>query len=124
LAAAAAKRADRWRRIVQQASEQSRRPTIPLIGEAIKVKEAVREAATTRILLSEAEQEVRLHDAMRSHPASESVLLAVGPEGGWTEEELTLFGQHGWISASLGDTILRAETAAMAATAIAISALT
>jgi 16S rRNA (uracil1498-N3)-methyltransferase len=124
LAAAAAKRTERWRRIVQQASEQSRRPSIPQIGEAIKVKDAVREAATIRILLSEAEGEVKLRDALQSHPVGESVLLAVGPEGGWTEEELTLFGQHGWVSVSLGDTILRAETAAIAATAIAISALT
>jgi 16S rRNA (uracil1498-N3)-methyltransferase len=124
LAAAAAKRAERWRRIIQQASEQSRRPSIPRIGEAMKVKDAVREAATTRILLSEAEQEVKLREALQSHPVGESVLLAIGPEGGWTEEELTFFGQHGWISASLGDTILRAETAAIAATAIAISALT
>ena len=40
---------------------------------------------------------------------------AIGPEGGWTEDELQAFQQAGWISASLGNTILRAETAAIAA---------
>ncbi|MFZ0955229.1 MAG: RsmE family RNA methyltransferase [Candidatus Sulfotelmatobacter sp.] len=49
-------------------------------------------------------------------------MLAVGPEGGWATDELQHFQQAGWISASLGNTILRAETAAIAATAIIISA--
>jgi 16S rRNA (uracil1498-N3)-methyltransferase len=49
------------------------------------------------------------------------VLLAIGPEGGWTQDELELFRANGWISVSLGPTILRAETAAIAATAIAMS---
>ena len=51
------------------------------------------------------------------------VSLAIGPEGGWTEDELSAFRSAGWISASLGDTVLRAETAAIAATAIVISSL-
>ena len=51
------------------------------------------------------------------------IVLAIGPEGGWTEEELQFFQKAGWISASLGNTILRAETAAIAATAIVFSEL-
>jgi 16S rRNA (uracil1498-N3)-methyltransferase len=53
----------------------------------------------------------------------EEILVAVGPEGGWTSEERELFRQSGWSSVSLGETILRAETAAIAATAIVVSAL-
>jgi len=49
-------------------------------------------------------------------------VLASGPEGGWTEDELKSFREAGWVAASLGNTILRAETAAIAAMAIAISA--
>jgi 16S rRNA (uracil1498-N3)-methyltransferase len=51
------------------------------------------------------------------------VALAVGPEGGWTDEELAWFREAGWIAASLGSTILRAETAAIVATALALETL-
>jgi 16S rRNA (uracil1498-N3)-methyltransferase len=123
LAAAAAKRVERWRRIVQQASEQSRRASVPPVGEPLLLKNALGEQAAHRIVLSEGERGVTLRDALHSHRSGESVLLAVGPEGGWTEEELACFEQNAWIAASLGETILRAETAAIAATAIAISAM-
>ena len=73
-------------------------------------------------MLSEAEEQVRLPE-IPSPSADGQVLLAVGPEGGWTEDELDLFQKGGWLSASLGPTILRAETAAIAATAITISSL-
>jgi 16S rRNA (uracil1498-N3)-methyltransferase len=51
------------------------------------------------------------------------VALAVGPEGGWADEELGWFRETGWIAASLGRTILRAETAAIVGTALALEAL-
>jgi 16S rRNA (uracil1498-N3)-methyltransferase len=54
----------------------------------------------------------------------EPLALAFGPEGGWTADELELFRATGWKSASLGATILRAETAAIAAVAVAMSELT
>jgi 16S rRNA (uracil1498-N3)-methyltransferase len=123
LAATATKRVERWERIVRQAAEQSRRPTPPEVMLPVKLKEAVALTASTRILLAETEQQVALKDALQSHSPSSDLLLAVGPEGGWTEEELALFSQAGWTAASLGSTILRAETAAIAAIAIALSEL-
>jgi 16S rRNA (uracil1498-N3)-methyltransferase len=121
LAAAAAKRADRWRRLVQQAAEQSRRASIPEIAEPIPFKGLFAITGETKILLSEVEQELTLKDVLPSD--AESVLLAFGPEGGWTEKELTAFHEAGWKSASLGNTILRAETAVISAVAIALSRL-
>ena len=59
-----------------------------------------------------------LSEVLRS-PDIQSLVLAVGPEGGWSDDELQAFAQAGWIAASLGETILRAETAAIAALAIA-----
>ena len=63
----------------------------------------------------------RLRDALVSPPSP--LTLAIGPEGGWTVEELQQFRDSGWTSASLGETILRAETAAIVATALALDAL-
>ena len=121
LAAAAGKRVDRWRRIARQAAEQSRRGSVPEILTPIKLKEAVSLAGKSRIVLAETEQQSMLKDVLQAESSSGPVALAIGPEGGWTSEELDLFRQSGWITASLGNTILRAETAAIAATAIVVS---
>jgi 16S rRNA (uracil1498-N3)-methyltransferase len=120
---AATKRVERWERIAQQAAEQSRRASASVVGEPMKLKDAVRVSAAVKILLSEVEGNQSFLKALEAHAQSESVLLAVGPEGGWTEDEVAIFTQNGWISCSLGSTILRAETAAIAATAIAFSVL-
>jgi 16S rRNA (uracil1498-N3)-methyltransferase len=123
LASAAAKRAERWRRIALQASEQSRRAAPPEIAAPIKLQEAANLAAgALRIVLAESEQQTLLRDVLASHSEREAA-LAIGPEGGWVADELQLFQKSGWTSASLGPTILRAETAALAATAIVVSEL-
>jgi 16S rRNA (uracil1498-N3)-methyltransferase len=122
LAAAAAKRVERWQRIARQASEQSRRPRPPEISEPLPLKEAVALPARTRILLAESEANARLADVLSSDLGG-AILLAIGPEGGWTEAELAAFRDAGWRFASLGPTILRAETAAIAATAVSLSQL-
>jgi 16S rRNA (uracil1498-N3)-methyltransferase len=121
LASAALKRAERWRRISIQAAEQSRRAAPPEIAGPLKLQEATSLPGTLRIVLAESGQPTLLRDVIASHPTAGETLLAIGPEGGWTADELEVFQKAGWISASLGPTILRAETAAMAATAIVMS---
>jgi 16S rRNA (uracil1498-N3)-methyltransferase len=123
LASAATKRADRWRRLALQAAEQSRRTAPPEMAAPIKLQDAAN--ATTvasRIVLAESEEKILLRDVLASR-ADDEIALAIGPEGGWVEDELQFFRKAGWISASLGSTILRAETAAIAAVAIAFSEL-
>jgi 16S rRNA (uracil1498-N3)-methyltransferase len=121
LSLAAAKRAERWRRIALEASKQSRRTDIPEIAEPTHLKPALeRETGSARILLSETEQTTTLAEALvASKSELAGVALAIGPEGGWTPEEMTLFTQHAWQHVTLGPRILRAETAAIAAIAIA-----
>jgi 16S rRNA (uracil1498-N3)-methyltransferase len=116
LALAAGKRVERWRRIAREASEQSRRVAPPEIAEPTKLGDALSWcAAELRIVLAESEREASLSDILDEHGETKSVALAVGPEGGWTKEELQCFEQSQWVAASLGETILRAETAAIAA---------
>ncbi|HEV7218922.1 MAG TPA: RsmE family RNA methyltransferase [Terriglobales bacterium] len=121
LAAAAAKRSERWQRIARQASEQSRGSVVPEIAQPIKGKELLKCPIDLRIVLSELERDLMLKDAVP--PQSQQIIVAIGPEGGWTEAELIQFQEAGWVSASVGETILRAETAAIAATAVILSEL-
>jgi 16S rRNA (uracil1498-N3)-methyltransferase len=132
LASAAVKRRERWQRIVRQASEQSRRSAPPEIAAPVKLKDlggdGVLAADALRVVLTESlagsEGNTRLGEILQSHSSvvetGDEVALAVGPEGGWADGELTWFCKTGWVAASLGDTILRAETAAIVATALAI----
>ncbi len=121
LAETAAKRVERWRRIARQASEQSRRVAPPEIPAPVKFDDLVTMPAGARIVLAEEEEGIQLKEALRQDVGT--VLLAFGPEGGWKPQELAEFREAGWTSASLGGTILRAETAAIAAVAIAASIL-
>jgi len=116
LATAAAKRVERWKRIAQQAAEQSRRLSPPEIADPIKLKELLAMTSNARIVLSEMEDRLMLKDALPRNASS--LLLAFGPEGGWKVDELAAFCENGWTSASLGSTILRAETAVIAALAV------
>jgi 16S rRNA (uracil1498-N3)-methyltransferase len=119
MAQAAEKRVERWRRIAREASEQSRRVAPPKIADPMELAEALSTEAALRIVLAENERETGLGEVLRSHTNAESFCLAVGPEGGWTDGELRNFADAKWVAASLGETILRAETAAIAALAIA-----
>jgi 16S rRNA (uracil1498-N3)-methyltransferase len=131
LASAAVKRRERWQRIVRQAAEQSRRSAPPEIAAPVKVKDlksdGVLAGDALRVVLAESlagsEGDNRLGEVLQSHPFGGEVTLAVGPEGGWADGELSWFYEAGWVAASLGDTILRAETAAVVATALAFVAL-
>jgi 16S rRNA (uracil1498-N3)-methyltransferase len=123
LARAAGKRVARWRKIVLQAAEQSRRSAPPEVADPAKLRDAIALCGSVRILLSESEQQRSLKQVLELQSAAREILLAIGPEGGWTAAEQQLFTQSGWISASLGATILRAETAAIAALAVVMAEL-
>ncbi|SPF41285.1 Ribosomal RNA small subunit methyltransferase E [Candidatus Sulfotelmatobacter kueseliae] len=121
LVSAAMKRVERWRRIALHAAEQSRRSVPPEIVAPMKLKDATGLPGELRIVLAESETQTHLRGVLASHPVGVKTLLAVGPEGGWAEDELQIFEEAGWLSASLGSTVLRAETAAIAATVITTS---
>ena len=123
LAKVAQKRVERWQRIALQASEQSRRASAPEISQPQELHAAVTAAGGTRIVLAEFEERMTLRDALQTPLAAGEIALAFGPEGGWTASEVKLFQGAGWIAASLGSAILRAETAVIAAVAIALAEL-
>lgn len=121
LVLASAKRVDRWRRIALEAAKQSRRTDVPVVDDPATLKAALGMVdAGTKLLLAETEQENTLSAGLAG---AETVALAIGPEGGWTVEEMTLFSESGWKHVTLGPRILRAETAAIAALAVCAALL-
>ena len=126
LAQAAPARVERWRRVAREAAKQSRRSDVPVVEDVVSLKSAVHIRAAQpglNLLLAEQERAKTLYAVMQSalqQPTMErpAVNFAVGPEGGWTAEEESLFTSEGWESVSLGPRILRAETAGITAMAL------
>ncbi|MCI0348487.1 MAG: 16S rRNA (uracil(1498)-N(3))-methyltransferase [Acidobacteriales bacterium] len=122
LVSAAGKRVERWQRIAHEASQQARRASVPEVSTPMKIDDAI--TAGEGIVLAESEENKSLKNALAEIGSRSALRLAIGPEGGWTNDELELFREAQWRTASLGKTILRAETAAVAALAVAIAELT
>jgi len=124
LAHAAMRRAERWRRIAHEASQQSRRSDVPAIEDPTRLAERVKAASSVqRVVLAEQERGMTLRGVLEEAIAKAGaempeLEIAIGPEGGWAPEEAALFDANGWRAASLGPRILRAETAAIAALAV------
>ena len=110
----AAKRVERWRRVAQEASEQSRRLAPPRIMDPLKLAAVHAAAPAHRFVLDEQPGAPMLVRLVTAAP----VALFIGPEGGWTDTERAALTSSGWVAASLGPLILRAETAVGAALAV------
>jgi 16S rRNA (uracil1498-N3)-methyltransferase len=114
LLVAAGKRAERWKKIVFEAAQQSRRVRLPEIETVRNSRDAfAAEDSGTKLMLSERPGAQSLRSLLEGRPATK-VALAIGPEGGWTDEEFALAGKAGFKEASLGSLILRTETAVVA----------
>lgn len=119
LAQASVKRSSRWERIAVEASQQSRRLHLPLIAPSVRFAKALETPAHVRLLLDEnPEVPSFLQVLPPERTLSYHVALLLGPEGGWTEEERQSAIKAGWTPCSLAQTVLRAETAGIAALAV------
>jgi 16S rRNA (uracil1498-N3)-methyltransferase len=119
---------ERLHKIVKEASEQSGRMVLPEVCEVIDLETAVLQA------VGENGECVVFHTGITHHLPSQTqdsslekeekgdVAIFVGPEGGWTEKEMELFKANNFEIRSLGKNVLRAETAAIVASAFTISA--
>lgn len=110
-------RAERWERIVIEAAEQSGRAVLPSLSNATLFAHACGEASQKGLALIpwEGEQSKGLREALQIIPRPREVSVFIGPEGGFTEEEIVTAKEHNVIPVSLGPRILRAETAGLAA---------
>jgi 16S rRNA (uracil1498-N3)-methyltransferase len=121
LLAAAPKRSQRWQKILLEASQQSRRLRLPTLNAIAKPADAFgAQAGKFSLLLSERTDAPSIRTVLTSPQAAntEAALLAIGPEGGWTDEEFSTARAAGFHEVSLGPLILRTETAVVSALSI------
>ncbi|MGH9683627.1 MAG: RsmE family RNA methyltransferase [Candidatus Acidiferrales bacterium] len=145
LIAAAAKRSQRWRKILIESAQQSRRLRPPILREVATAEDAFTESrASTKIFFSERPGVPAIRAVLKSVSAGRSfssdmieaytkgalaheaavnseagsAAIAIGPEGGWTDAEISAARSAGFLEVSLGANILRTETAVAAALAI------
>jgi len=117
LTAAAAKRTERWKKILAEASQQSRRVNVPSLETLTRPEPCfAQNKAGLRLVLSERQDARPLREVLEGQKPSKAV-MAIGPEGGWTDKELESADHSGFKQVSLGKLILRTETAVIAALA-------
>jgi 16S rRNA (uracil1498-N3)-methyltransferase len=107
-----------WQKIGVEAARQSGRTKIPEIMRPVAFEDVVNEAENLpngflKIVLWEGEKERGVKEILRSTPKVGKICFFVGPEGGFSGEEVRLLKNIGCISVSLGNRILRTETASI-----------
>ena len=106
-------RIERWQRVSEEAAKQSRRGIVPVVALPEPLKSLDFSAFDTVLVAYENERTVSLKQALRSG-AHKTIAIVIGPEGGFSEEEIAILTTRGATSVSLGTRILRTETAGMA----------
>ncbi len=110
---------DRLAKIIKEAAEQSGRVRLPVLREALDFKETIREAKnnSVNILFDLSGAKFTQSDCVNlAQQEKFGISIFIGPEGGWSEEEIALAKEAGFKIASLGRLTLRGETAAIVAT--------
>jgi 16S rRNA (uracil1498-N3)-methyltransferase len=145
LISAAPKRHERWKRIILESAQQSRRLRPPILHAALPPdKTFAQSSASLKVFLSERREGKSLRKVLDQDSlqvaqallparlssstdpqtqATPTLSLAVGPEGGWAEDEIASSAARGFLEASLGENILRTETAVIASLAVVQFAL-
>lgn len=110
---------ERWNKITAEASRQSRRRSIPQVSWLTSAREAAETSQQSlRLLLWENETVRSLKKVIHQTAVPDSVIVVIGPEGGFDPTEVEVFMERGFLPVTLGQNILRTETAAIAITAI------
>jgi len=110
---------DRWRRVALEAAKQCGRTVLPEVSEVLSLEKALQHEAELRLILWEDGTARRpLKQVLREGGPWRSVLIAVGPEGGFTPQEVETATGQGFLPVGMGRRILRLETAAIAALSV------
>ena len=116
---------ERWQRILTEAAEQSGRALIPRLEPAVRYDNLLPKLAgdTSVLVAAPASDAIPLHEIAESLSHETPISMFIGPEGGFSPQEIRLAQEHGATVVSMGPRILRTETAGMAALAILLSTM-
>jgi len=111
---------ERWKRLAKQASQQCGRTDLPEVSEITAFRDLLAEINSGDLVLVawEGEEKSGLAKAVSSCPGAKKIWIIIGPEGGFSQDEICRAKSAGAVTVSMGKRILRAETAGMAALAI------
>jgi 16S rRNA (uracil1498-N3)-methyltransferase len=113
------KRVSRWQRIANEASKQCGRIYLPKVKEITEFKECCTELNfDVSLILWEEERHIGLKSILKQNAHAERIGLFVGPEGGFSSDEVDIATAAGAIPVTLGSNILRTETAAIVGVAL------
>lgn len=107
------KKVERWQKIVLGASKQSKRNVVPKVNKVIDVNELIKLDYDLKILLTVNETSRSFKNILQNNLNCDTIIIVIGPEGGFTKEEEQLLRDNGYLSASLGNLVLRTETASL-----------
>jgi 16S rRNA (uracil1498-N3)-methyltransferase len=114
----------RWQRIALEAAQQSEQWHVPEIEPPLGSRQFfMNKVATCKLMLVERARTESLRTLPLGSDPHDTIVVAIGPEGGWSTDELTVAGQQGFRSATLGPGILRSDTASLVALTILQSRL-
>ena len=104
------KKIERWKKVVKEASEQSKRFTLPYLNRIIDLKELIKEKYDFKFICSVNEKTKTIKNVLSNVNINDTILFVIGPEGGFSEKEEKLLVDNGFQSITLGKNILRTET--------------
>lgn len=107
------KKAARWNKILKEASEQSKRVVIPKLNEIMDIKDLTKLDYDLKFLCTVNESSMNFKNVLPKDLNNLKILFVIGPEGGFTEKEEKILIDSGFVSVSLGNRVLRTETASL-----------
>ena len=105
------KKIDRWQNICKEASEQSKRNIIPKVYNIMKLKDLINLDYDLKLVCSVNQDVLNIKKVLQNNKKCDKIIFVIGPEGGISKEEETFLIENNFIPISLGNRVLRTETA-------------
>ena len=101
----------RWQAICKEASEQAKRNSVPIVTDVYTLKDLIKEESDIKLLCSVNEKNNFINNYLQNYENCAKMIVVIGPEGGFSDKEEEFLVSNGYDRVSLGNRVLRVETA-------------